>query len=60
MRPFAEIFGRAGERKGGAAALRQIVATTSSRTQTEIAAIPDDRILGEIRRRAFYAPFSPR
>jgi hypothetical protein len=47
VRPFAEIFARAGKRKGGAAALRQIVATTSSRTQTEVAAIPDDRISGK-------------
>jgi 3-methyladenine DNA glycosylase Tag len=58
MRPFAEIFARAATRKGGVAALEQILATTASRSPTEIAATPDDRILAEMRRRIFYAGFS--
>lgn len=36
VRPFAEIFALAAERKGGAAALEQILAKTSSRTPAEI------------------------
>jgi hypothetical protein len=44
--------------KGGAAALEQILAATTSRSPAEIAAIPDDRILAEMMRRIFYAGFS--
>ena len=58
MRDFAEIFALAAERKGGVAALNQILAKTASRTPAEIAAIPDDRILAEMTRRIFYAGFS--
>jgi 3-methyladenine DNA glycosylase Tag len=58
MKPFAEIFALAAERKGGTAALEQILATTASRTPAKIAAIPDDRILAEMTRRIFYAGFS--
>lgn len=58
MRPFAEIFELAARRKGGAAALDQALATTASRTPSEIAQIPDDRILAEMTRRIFYAGFS--
>jgi 3-methyladenine DNA glycosylase Tag len=58
MRPFAEITALAAKRKGGAAALEQILATTTSRSRAKIAAIPDDRILAEMTRRIFYAGFS--
>jgi 3-methyladenine DNA glycosylase Tag len=58
MRRFAEIFAQAAERKGGVAALEQILAATGSRSVGEIAAIPDDRILAEMTRRIFYAGFS--
>jgi 3-methyladenine DNA glycosylase Tag len=58
MRKFAAIFAIAAGRKGGAAALERILATTASRTPAAIAAIPDDRILAEMTRRIFYAGFS--
>jgi 3-methyladenine DNA glycosylase Tag len=58
MRRFTDIFALAAERKGSAAALEQILATTASRTPAEIAAIPDNRILAEMTRRIFYAGFS--
>jgi 3-methyladenine DNA glycosylase Tag len=58
MRRFAEIFALAAKRKGGAAALEQILAKTASRAPAEIAAIADDRILAEMTRRIFYAGFS--
>jgi 3-methyladenine DNA glycosylase Tag len=58
MRRFEEIFVDAAERKGGSAALEQILSGTASRTPAEIAAIPDDRILAEMTRRIFYAGFS--
>jgi 3-methyladenine DNA glycosylase Tag len=58
MRAFAEISALAAARKGGAAALEQILAQTASRTPAEIAAISDDRILAEMTRRIFYAGFS--
>ena len=58
MKDFAAIYAEAAARKGGAAALDQILATTASRTPSEIAAIPDDRILAEMTRRIFYAGFS--
>jgi len=58
MRRFAEIFALGAERKGGAAALEQMLAKTASCTPAEIAAIPDARILAEMTRRIFYAGFS--
>jgi 3-methyladenine DNA glycosylase Tag len=58
MQHFTEIFTRAAARKGGEAALERTLAETSSRTPTEIAATPDDRILAEMTRRIFYAGFS--
>jgi hypothetical protein len=48
MRQFKEIFAQAAQRKGGAAALEQILAETPSRTPAEIATIPDHRILAEM------------
>jgi 3-methyladenine DNA glycosylase Tag len=58
MRQFKDILAQAAERKGGSAALEQILAETPSRPPAEIAATPDDRILAEITRRIFYAGFS--
>ncbi len=58
MRPFAEIFSAAAERKGGMAALDDILAKTRPRRPAEIAAMTDDRILAEMTRRIFYAGFS--
>jgi 3-methyladenine DNA glycosylase Tag len=58
MRRFADILALAAKRHGGARALQQILATTASRSPTEIALIPDDRILAEMTRRIFYAGFS--
>ncbi len=58
MRPFAEIFAMAVDRKGGTTALEQILAMTAPRPPAEIAAMPDDRILAEMTRRIFYAGFS--
>jgi len=58
MRPFAKIFALAAERKGGTAALEEILAKTPSRTPAEIAAMPDDRVLAEMTRRVFCAGFS--
>jgi 3-methyladenine DNA glycosylase Tag len=58
MRPFPDILALAAKRKGGAAALEQILAATTSRSPAEIAVIPDARILAEMTRRIFYAGFS--
>jgi 3-methyladenine DNA glycosylase Tag len=58
MRQFTEIFTQAAARKGGTAALEQILAETPSRSPAEIAATPDHRILAEMTRRIFYAGFS--
>lgn len=58
MRRFADILALTTKRKGGAAALKDILATTASRSPAEIALIPDDRILAEMTRRIFYAGFS--
>jgi 3-methyladenine DNA glycosylase Tag len=58
MTPFAEIFAMAAARKGGSAALEQILASTAPKPPAEIASIPDDRILAEMTRRIFYAGFS--
>jgi len=58
MRRFAEIFAVAAERKGGVAALEDILAKTAPRPPPEIAATEDGRILAEMTRRVFYAGFS--
>lgn len=58
MRRFAEIFAVAAERKGGVAALEDILAKTALRPPPEIAAMQDGRILAEMTRRIFYAGFS--
>lgn len=60
MRHFDEIIHLAAKRKGGIDALDRILATTPARPASEIAAIPDDRILSEMSKYIFYAGFSPR
>jgi len=55
MRRFTEIFALAAERKGGVAALEDILAKTAPRPPPEIAAMEDDRILAEMTRRIFRA-----
>lgn len=55
MVPFAEIYARAAERKGGGANLEALLGTPLSRD--EVALIPDDRILAEMTKRIFSAGF---
>jgi hypothetical protein len=60
MRRFAEIFAVAAERKGGVAALEDILAKTAPRPPPEIAAMQDGRILAEMTQRIFYAGWESR
>ena len=57
MRHFDEIFELAAQRKGGAKALKKILAETQSLSPSDIAAIPDDRILAAMTRCVFCAGF---
>lgn len=58
MTPFADIFARAAERKGGVEALEAMLAATRPRPPADIARIRDDRILAEMTRWIFYAGFA--
>ena len=58
MRPFADIFTLAAERKGSAAAVQAALAATAALDRATVAATPDDRILAEMSRRVFNAGFS--
>jgi len=58
MRSFDEIYTRAAERKGGAAALEALVAEWPAKSRDELAAIPDDRWLAEMTRGVFRAGFN--
>ena len=58
MGSFAKVIALAAANKGGMAALEKLLADSTSRTQAEIAAIPDDRLLSEMSRRIFQAGFS--
>ena len=58
MRQFDAIIAVAAERKGGLAALEQLLAETPSLEPERIAATPDHRILAAMTRRVFYAGFS--
>ena len=60
MRHFSEIIAMAAERKGGMAALAQMLADTPALPPDAIAATPDDRILAAMTRRIFNAGFSPK
>jgi len=56
MRPFAEIYQRAAQRKGGEENLAALLPTTT-RPPEELAAIPDHRYLAEMTRAIFKAGF---
>ena len=58
MQSFDEIYARAAERRGGAAALEAAVAEHAARTPAELAAVPDDRWLAEMTRGVFRAGFN--
>jgi 3-methyladenine DNA glycosylase Tag len=58
MQSFDQIYQRAAERKGGAAALEPMIASHASKSPAEIAATPDDRWLAEMTRAVFRAGFN--
>ncbi|HEX4505072.1 MAG TPA: DNA-3-methyladenine glycosylase I [Alphaproteobacteria bacterium] len=58
MGRFAKVIALAAGNKGGLPALDKLLADSKSRTQAEIAAIPDGRLLSEMSRRIFQAGFS--
>src|ERR1700722_399052 len=58
MQSFDEIYARAAERRGGAAALGGALAEYPAKTPDELAAIPDDRWLAEMTRGVFRAGFN--
>ena len=53
--PFARIYQRACERKGGATALEALLGDSAS--SEDIAAIPDNRLLGELTKKVFQSGF---
>ena len=58
MKRFDEIYERAAERKGGAAALEALIAEWPPKSKAELAAIPDHRWLAEMTRGVFRAGFN--
>lgn len=58
MRRFEKVIDLAVKRKGGAQAYETALAETRPLQHTDIAAVPDDRILAAMTRRVFYAGFS--
>jgi 3-methyladenine DNA glycosylase Tag len=56
MQDFRRIRARAAERKGGEEALASLLPRIA--TPTELAAVPDDRVLSEMTRRIFCAGFA--
>jgi 3-methyladenine DNA glycosylase Tag len=58
MQAFEQIYARAAERKGGAAALEAMIAEWPPKPRVELAAIPDDRWLAEMTRGVFRAGFN--
>jgi len=58
LKSFDEIYARAAERKGGAAALEALVAEWPAKSKAELAAIGDDRWLAEMTRGVFRAGFN--
>jgi 3-methyladenine DNA glycosylase Tag len=58
MRAFDEIYERAAERKGGAAALEAQLAEWRSKPRDELVATPDDRWLAQMSRGVFQAGFN--
>jgi 3-methyladenine DNA glycosylase Tag len=58
MKNFHEIYERAAERKGGAAALEALIEEWPAKSKAELAAIPDHRWLAEMTRGVFRAGFN--
>ena len=58
MQDFVQIYERAAERKGGAAALEALIAEWPPKSREALAAIPDDRWLAEMTRGVFRAGFN--
>jgi len=58
LKRFDEIYERAAERKGGAAALEALIAEWPPKSKAELAAIPDHRWLAEMTRGVFRAGFN--
>src|ERR1700677_2067815 len=58
MQSFDEIYARAAERQGGAAALEARRGEYTAKSPAELAAIPDDRWLAEMTRGVFRAGFN--
>ena len=54
--PFAELYARAADRKGGAQALESLLPV--AKPPGDLAAIPDDRWLAEMTKRVFQAGFN--
>ncbi len=57
MRSFSEIYAIAAERKGGEAALEELIAQHAPKSRDELAATPDDRWLAGMTRFVFIAGF---
>jgi len=55
MTPFADIYARAADRKGGKATLERLL--HGPKPDAELAALADDRVLAEMTRRIFSAGF---
>ncbi len=55
MTPFADIYARAADRKGGEATLERLL--HGPKPDAELAALADDRVLAEMTRRIFSAGF---
>lgn len=55
MTPFADIYARAADRKGGKATLERLL--HGPKPHAELAALADDRVLAEMTRRIFSAGF---
>ena len=58
MQSFKEIYDRAADRKGGAAAMEVLIAEHKPKTRAELGAIPDDRWLSRMSQGVFQAGFS--
>lgn len=58
MRRFAEIEAVAAKRKGGAAALEELIKDSKPKSKAALAKVPDDRWLSTMTRRVFEAGFN--
>jgi len=57
MASFGKIYARAAKRKGGAAALEELVAGAKPKSKAALRRLGDDRILAEMTKRIFQAGF---